>query len=177
MQKLFKKIFDLDLNKVEEFIKKDVLDSYTQYESPLPRECFNIDINWYPTCNEIYVHLEPILDHNKKWTKYYFQGKEISLKEYFEIHFSHWHYTFQEIYGMMTGETVYVEPIGLIDDEEKDKKAYDFMYKGKHVEIYIYNDGHAKLVEYDYEKDRDILKEVPEDLMREIVSLKDELGD
>ena len=172
MNKVFKKIFDLDPEVVEDYIRKDVEAKFAQSDDPESINDFDIRINWHPTCNEFYVFTDPKLDHDKNWEHYYFKGKSLTLDEYLPLTFDHWHYTFQEIYGYITGEIVYNEPIWLVGDTEHDKKAYDFIYQKKHVTVYDYKDGHAAIVEYDDKTESDVFREVPEDLMQEVIKLR-----
>ena len=114
--KYFKKIFELDPKEVEAFIEKRVND-YTKKCSETIEgynelySDYDIDIRWYPTVSEFYVHMEPKLETEDYRHFYCKSDKELTAGEYFRLTFHH-HFYFSEIYGLMTGNTVCYSTLG-----------------------------------------------------------------
>ena len=163
--KLFKKIFDLEPESVESFIRNKIKNHMLMDNIYLGIEnnCKFI-INWCVTVNEFYVYLEPDLKTND-WKTFSFRGNnDVSLHEYFDIIRNHWHFTFQEIYGEMTGETVLVEDVF---NTEYDKMLL-FMYNKERVTVGLKGNEWCML-DWDFEKDVEIKKPVPDDLMKHLL--------
>jgi len=167
---MFKKIFDLDPKEVEEFIRNKVIEDFKQYGNEVPED-IEFRVLWFPTCDEFYVHEEPKLN-TKDYKSWSFRGKEITLPEYFEIQGSHWHFTFQEVYGQMTGETTFVEKVGYIGKTDI-KEHLQFIYNKKWVDvIFVNNEWFVQEWEDSEDGDsKEIRKPVPADLLKAIYNL------
>ena len=164
---MFKKIFDLDPNKVEEFIKDDVKEYYSSDKDYL--KDYEIKINWCVPVDEFYVYLEPRLE-TKNWKKFNFKGKKnISLSDYFNETFQHHHYEFPAIYGRMTGETTFVDRVAILDPSDKNEKMYIFIYNKEYTTVVKDKaTGEWFIEKWDEDSDEEIRKPVPSDLMEEI---------
>jgi hypothetical protein len=99
---------------------------------------------------------------------YTFKGKKVkSVRKYFKISFGHQHFTFQEIYGLMTGETVFCGNLTYID--EPNKLGYMFVYNKEYVDVAVLLDKKKAYVsDWDEKKDCEIEKPIPADLMEYI---------
>ena len=161
---MFKKIFDLNPEEVESFIRKDVKGIIERDGNILPEDV-KINIVWCVACDEFYVHEEPILKTNdyQTWT---FREKEMNLKDYFEIQGRHWHYTFQEIYGRITGETTFVEDVGYIGKTDVER-CLGFIYNKEWTEVVRIKGKWFILTWEDDGTDygKEVKKSVPEDLV------------
>ena len=73
---LFKKIFDLDPKEVEEFVKNRVLE--TVEDNHYFNKYYEMDVRWYPTENEFYVHFEPKME-TEDYKHYTFKGKIVFI--------------------------------------------------------------------------------------------------
>ena len=123
---MFNKLFELNQEYVEDFIKKEAI-KYIGNPEP-NKEQFNI--HYYPFNDEIMVNMEPI----KYWKDLAENG--MTLKEYCAITVNHCHFTFQEIYGKLTGKTVYNGSVSVYDDEINETiKGYLFIYNKKEITI------------------------------------------
>ena len=161
---LFKKIFDLDPKEVEEFVKSRVLETVT--DKDYFNKYYEMDVRWYPTVSEFYVHFEPRME-TEDYKHYTFEGKKVkSVRKYFQISFGHQHFTFQEIYGLMTGETVLY---GHLAYDEPNRRGYMFVYNKEYVNVVVLSDKKKAYVsDWDEEKDCEIEKPIPADLMEHI---------
>ena len=78
---LFKKIFNLPPEDVEEFIRSRVKNMLEDYDGRY--DDYDIEIKWIVPHNEFYVHFEPKLQ-TKDWQVYSFgDNKNLSLKKRF----------------------------------------------------------------------------------------------
>ena len=166
---LFKKIFDLEPEAVEEFIKKQI------NPDCLTDDCY-LKIDWGVKYNEFLVEEEPKLS-TKDYKTWKYQGKKLSLGDYFKFGWNHWHFTFQEIYGKMTGETVFNEEISFDGkDLEKYDLMYSFFYNKKEVIVCHLITGEWCIREYikdAYHDDiyHEVTKPVPKDLMKAVLEV------
>lgn len=162
---MFKKIFDLDPKKVEEFIKDEVKNYYSDKDY---LKNYEIKINWLVTDDEFYVYLEPKLE-TKNWKKYSFKGKKnISLSDYFNEISKHLHYDFPAIYGEITGETTFVDKVTL-DPTDKNEKMYIFIYNKEYTTVVKDKaTGEWFIEDWDEDSDKEIRNPVPADLMEEV---------
>ena len=160
---LFKKIFELPPLEVEDFIRNKIKNMWGEDEGQL--DDYDIEVKWCVPYNEFYVHLEPKLE-TKDYKSFSFQGKEnLTLEEYFDENFTHWHYTFQEIYGLMTGETTYDGTIGLGKSEEYGPMGYRFLFEKEYITVEYHKPSKAwVVVKWDYEKDHEVLEDIPSKL-------------
>lgn len=164
--KTFKKIFDLDCKEVEDYIRKDVVEHYSKYDNCLPPEKYYVHIEWAPWCNEFYACISPKLDHDEKYKHYFIDGKELSLADYFEIKDCHWHYTFQAIYGEMTGEPTVVEEVGT--SEPNVEVMLDCRYNKQWI-LVVKDKGSDKWYCCDYdENDNPYKYDAPSDLLKAV---------
>lgn len=170
MEQLFKKIFDLDPNEVENFITQDYKDRWTRNGYTFPKD-MEVKIYWYPTCNEFYVFHDPKLE-TKDYKKYSFRGKRVNLSKYFDLTFyDHAHYDFQEIYGRITGETTYSGRVGLYGKPKDYDKMWTFWYKKEYTYVCHKADGTYFILDWDDETEEEIRKPVPTDLMEEVLKV------
>lgn len=156
--KFFKEIFELDPNEVEAFIKTEFKMKWTRSNCPFPSD-MDIKIYWYVTCNEFYVHLEPKLI-TKNYKTFKFRGKKVSLNDYFNYRFlSHSHFTFEEIYGQMTGKTTFVHEIHLVGEKEDCdiKKMISVIYDKKWMTLILVGN---QWLEQDFEEEGEEMVEI-----------------
>lgn len=167
VDKVFTKIFDLKPFDVEIFIREQVIEQ-------IKRNCeddnidwlkdYDLEIKWCVSYNEFYVDLEPKLD-TKDYKIFSFKGKEnITAGEYFELKNEHWHFSFQEIYGKMTGETTFISEIGVMGNPDI-AEAFSFIYHGTEVHVYYTTKGEWYIPEWDDKSGKRLKKPVPEDLL------------
>ena len=155
---MFKKIFDLDPNEVENFIKDLVKERYKRGLEPEEYEQwlkdYEILVRWYPTCDEFYVQIEPNIT-TKDYKHWYFHSdKELTAGEYFRLAFDHEHLYFREIYGLMTGETICYSSYGCCDPNHE---GYSFIVNKEYVSIERdKTDGHYYEQTYDKENDKQV---------------------
>lgn len=144
---LFKKIFDLLPEDVEGFIRYRVKNMWGEYDGRY--DDYDIEIKWVVPNNEFYVHLEPKLQ-TKDWQVYSFKDtKNLSLKDYFNETFTHWHFTFQEIYGLITGETVF-NGSRICCEEGFGNIGYEFLYEKEYIYVEYHKTTNAwVLVKWD----------------------------
>lgn len=162
---LFKKIFDLPPEEVETFIRNRVKNMWGEYDGRY--DDYDIEIKWQVPYNEFYVHLEPRLQTDD-WQVFSFKEKEnLSLKDYFDENFTHWHFTFQEIYGLMTGETVFDG--NLICDETEDfgRMGYLFLYEKEYLTVEYHKPTKAwVIVDWNEKEERVVLEDLPSKLVK-----------
>lgn len=162
---LFKKIFDLPPKDVEDFIRNRVKNMWGNYDGKY--DDYDLEIKWDVPYNEFYVHLEPKLQ-TKDWQVYSFkENKNLSLKDYFDKTFTHWHFTFQEIYGLMTGETVFGGHLSCEEIEDFGKMEYNFIYEKEYITVKYHKPTEAWIiVDWDEEKERFVLGDLPSKLVK-----------
>lgn len=154
---LFKEIFELDPKDVENFIKEKYKKYFAEDET--------MKIEWCVPYNEFYIQAKPKLQPNSKYTKYSFRRKKsLSLKDYFDITFKHYHDTFAGIYGEITGKPVVVEEIG--QHQEQGELLLDCRYNRKYVRVIKLKDDTWYCVDYDEKTGEEILTAVPDDLLK-----------
>lgn len=157
---MFKKIFDLDPNEVETFIKGLVKERYKrgleseEYEQWL--KDYELEVRWHPTCDEFYVQIEPNIttEDYKHW--YFHSDKELTAGEYFKLAFGHEHLYFREIYGLMTGKTICYSSYGCVDPNHE---GYFFIINKEYVSIERdKTDNKYYIGTYDEEKGKEVFK-------------------
>lgn len=157
---MFKKIFDLDPNEVETFIKDLVKERYKrgleseEYEQWL--KDYELEVRWHPTCDEFYVQIEPNIttEDYKHW--YFHSNKELTAGEYFKLAFGHEHLYFREIYGLMTGKTICYSSYGCVDPNHE---GYFFIINKEYVSIERdKTDNNYYIRTYDEEKGKEVFK-------------------
>lgn len=159
---MFKKIFDLDPNEVENFIKDLVKERRKRGLEPEEYEQwlkdYKIEVRWHPTYDEFYVQIEPNIttEDYKHW--YFHSDKELTAGEYFKLAFDHEHLYFREIYGLMTGEPICYTSYDCVDPN---CDGYSFILNKKYSYI-IFNKIEEKwyLEEYDEETEKSKLTEI-----------------
>lgn len=158
--KLFKDIFKLDPVEVEEFIRNKI---ETNYSSWYKDEDVTLIVEWCVPFNEFYVYTRPkmVIKENGKT---YYKNKKMTLKKYQDVIFNHWHLSFQEVYGEMTGKTIFIEEATICDNSIS--KALNFIYEKKWTEVCLGKNGKWYISEWAGEKET--RKEVPEKLMKAI---------
>lgn len=159
---MFKKIFDLDPNEVENFIKDLVKERYKRGLEPVEYEQwlkdYEIEVRWHPTYDEFYVQIEPNIT-TKDYEHWYFKDDhELTAGEYFKLAFDHEHLYFREIYGLMTGETICYTSYGCV---YPNCDGYIFILNKKYSYI-IFNKVEKKwyLEDYDEETEKSKLTEI-----------------
>jgi hypothetical protein len=164
VDKPFMKIFELKPFEVECFIRERVLKMIKAYSDDISwLKDYDLEIKWCVPYNEFYVNLEPKLK-TEDYNVFSFGDKEnLTAGEYFHLTDTHWHFTFQEIYSLMTGETVYDCPITICG--KPDLRGYSFIYKKEFITIHANIDGsEAYISSWDEEKNCEIKKAIPKDL-------------
>lgn len=164
----FKKIFDLDPKEVEELIKK-IVNGYTKKCSESIEGYselygdYDMDIRWYPTVSEFYVHMEPKLE-TKDYRHFYFKSdKELTAGEYFRQTFHH-HFYFGEIYGLMTGEPVCYSTLGT---GVPNQNGYLFVVNKEYkTVIQDLTTNKFYLQDWDDKKDEQILTPIADDFVK-----------
>lgn len=164
--KVFTKIFDLKPYDVECFIRDIIINK-------CKRDCvngdiswlkdYNLEINWQVPYNAFYVYLDPRLETEDYKVFNFKDLKNITAGEYFNLTNTHWHFSFQEIYGKMTGEIVFIHEIGGYG--QGIIKALQFMYNKEEVEIFYNEDKEWYIHFFLDEAKKYIKKPVPEDLL------------
>lgn len=165
VDKVFTKIFDLKPYDVECFIRDIIIDQCKRSSENGDigwLKNYDLEIKWHVPYNEFYVNLEPKLD-TKDYKVFSFNGKEnITAGEYFELSREHWHFSFQEIYGKMTGETTFISEIGVMGKSDI-ARAFSFIYHKAETHVYCTTSGEWYISEWDDENKKEIKKPVPED--------------
>lgn len=156
---MFKKIFDLDPNEVETFIKNLVKERRKwygpeEYEQWL--KDYELEVRWHPTYDEFYVQIEPNIT-TKDYKHWYFKDDhELTAGEYFELAFDHEHLYFREIYGLMTGETICYSSYGCCNSNHE---GYFFTINKEYISIEKdKTDGHYYVRTYDKENDKEVFE-------------------
>jgi len=157
---MFKKIFDLDPNEVEKFIKNLVKERYKrglnieEYEQWL--KDYELQVHWHPLYDEFYVQIEPKLT-TKDYNHWFFKtDKELTAGEYFKLAFGHEHFYFREIYGLMTGEPICYSSYGCCNPNHE---GYSFIVNKKYVSIEKDRiDNHYYIRTYDKENDKEVFE-------------------
>lgn len=157
---MFKKIFDLDPNEVETFIKDLVKERYKKGLEPEEYEQwlkdYELEVRWHPTCDEFYVQIEPKIttEDYKHW--YFHSDKELTAGEYFKLAFGHEHFYFGEIYGLMTGNTTCYATYGCCGPNHA---GYLFIINKEYVSIKKVKTSNNYFIQtYDEKKGREVLK-------------------
>lgn len=157
---MFKKIFDLDPNEVETFIKDLVKERYKRGLEPEEYEQwlkdYELEVRWHPTCDEFYVQIEPKIttEDYKHW--YFHSDKELTAGEYFRLAFGHEHLYFREIYGLMTGNTICYSSYGCVNPNHE---GYLFTINKEYVSIEKdKTDNNYYIRTYDEEKDKEVFE-------------------
>lgn len=157
---MFKKIFDLDPNEVETFIKDLVKERYKRGLEPEEYEQwlkdYEIEVRWHPTYDEFYVQIEPNIttEDYKHW--YFHSDKELTAGEYFRLAFDHEHLYFREIYGMMTGNTICYTSYGCVNPNHE---GYLFTINKEYVSIEKDKTANNYYIRtYDEENDKEVLE-------------------
>lgn len=118
---MFKKILDLKVSCVEDFIRKEVIKRYYN-EAPLDDNLY-LEIKWFFSdedfCDTFYVYTAPKNLEN------------ISMEKYNEIINCHFHFSMREIYALVTGETILIESPYSINNET----TYEFCSNKEYYEI------------------------------------------
>lgn len=159
---MFKKIFDLDPNEVENFIKDLVKERYKRGLEPEEYEQwlkdYEIEVRWHPTYDEFYVQIEPNIT-TKDYEHWYFHSdKELTAGEYFKLAFGHEHLYFREIYGLMTGKTICYSSYGCVDPNHE---GYFFIINKEYVSIERdKTDNNYYIKTYDEEKGKEVFKSI-----------------
>lgn len=160
---LFKKIFDLPPEEVEAFIRNRVKNMWGEYDGRY--DDYDIEIKWQVPYNEFYVHLEPRLQTDD-YKVFSFKEKEnLSLKDYFDENFTHWHFTFQEIYGLITGETVF-NGSRICCEEDFGNIGYDFLYEKEYIYVEYHKPTQAWIVVKWDEESHMTLEDLPSKLVK-----------
>jgi len=167
VEKPFIKIFDLKPYDVECFIR-DLIINQSKRDSENGNidwlKDYDLEIKWQVPYNEFYVNLEPKLD-TKDYKVFSFNGREnITAGEYFELTREHWHFSFQEIYGKMSGETTFVSEIGIWGKSDI-ARAFSFIYHKAETHVYCTTKGEWYISEWDDKKKKEIKKSIPEGLL------------
>jgi hypothetical protein len=166
MKDLFRKIFDLDPNEVEEFVKNLMIEhvkrnSESEEEALKYLKDYDVVVRWIVTDNSFYVFLDPKLE-TEDYKHFYFKDKkELTAGDYFTLSFNHEHYEFPEVYGLMTGETTFVEEIGICGEGDI-QKMLRFIYKKQSVTVIYVKD--IWLLQK-WEGDKEIREPLPNDLL------------
>lgn len=149
------KIFELDPKEVEKFIRDNILE---RQDWDLNK--YSIKIEWCVPQKEFLAYIEPNLDtvDYQTWT---FDGKQITLGEYFKFAWNHWHFTFADIYGRMTGETTFVTEITRVPDDGL--KRLQFIYNKEFIDVVVDKDE-IYIVEWNKMLHKEVKKPCPEDL-------------
>lgn len=163
MKQLFKKIFDLDPNEVEAFVKNLMIEQVKRNggDDEYLKD-YDIVIRWIVTDNSFYVFLDPKLK-TEDYKHFYFKDeKELTAGEYFRLTYTHEHYEFPEVYGLMTGETVFVQTIGGLTDIVE----CEYVYKKERVRVAQFKDGSYALLKWNEKTHKDDSLLLPEDLQQ-----------
>jgi len=172
MKQLFKKIFDLDPNKVEAFVKNLLVEQVKRNggDDEYIKD-YDIVVRWIVTDNSFYVFLDPKLK-TEDYTHFYFKDeKELSAGEYFRLTYTHEHYEFPEVYGLMTGETVFVQPIGVCGFEDLMAEG-EYIYNKECVHIAQLKDKSYVLLKWNEKTHKDDFLPLPEDLQQVVLEDK-----
>ena len=166
VDKVFTKIFDLKPFDVECFIRNKILEMSTRSSENNDiswLKDYNLKIEWAVPYNEFYVYLDPKLETEDYNVFSFGDKKNLTAGEYFHLTDQHWHFTFQEIYGLMTGETVFESTYATWGKSELD--GYTFMYKKEYVNV-VNNleENCAYVSKWDDNADKEIRKEIPTEL-------------
>ena len=175
MKQLFKKIFDLDPNEVEAFVKNLMVEQVKRNggDDEYLKD-YDIVIRWIVTDNSFYVFLEPKLK-TEDYKHFYFKDKkELTAGEYFRLTYNHEHYEFPEVYGLMTGETTFNGEVGIWPDPEH-PVDYDrilaFYYHKEYTQVCHKTDGTWYISDWDDVADKEVRKPVPADLIAEVLKV------
>lgn len=172
IDKVFTKIFKLNPYNVECFIRDIII-------AKCKRDCangdiswledYNLEIKWEVPYNEFYVFLDPILETEDYKVFNFKDMKNLTAGEYFNLTNEHWHFSFQEIYGKMTGETVFMYESSVPD--QRIMKALHFMYKEEEVDVY-YNEDREWYINFFLDEAKECIKKpVPEDLLKAAIKI------
>ncbi len=169
--KYFKKIFELDLKDVETFIENRVKE-YSKKCIKIDKDYnewlndYDIKIYWYPTVSEFYVQIEPKLE-TKDYEHFYFKSdKELTAGEYFKLAFDHYHYSFGEIYGLMTGNT---SCYSKFKTGTSNQDGYLFIINKEYkTVIHDLSTNKFYFQDWDDEKDKSILTPITDDSVKEV---------
>lgn len=158
---MFKKIYDLKVKDVEDFIKTEIIKDY--YNGKLDDNLY-LRIIWCPSDKEFgdtfYVNTQPIMESGKDQSWQYYKGKKISYEEYQKIVACHWHIDMREVYSLMTGETT------LLNLEEcEEYTRYEIAFQ-KEIKIVIANSKEWYIQKW--KDDIEIKEEVPKEIMEYI---------
>ena len=167
----FKKIFELDPKDVETFIENRVKE-YSKKCIKIEEDYnewlndYDIKIYWYPTVSEFYVQIEPKLE-TKDYKHFYFKSdKELTAGEYFQLAFDHYHYSFGEIYGLMTGNT---SCYSKFKTNTPNQDGYLFIINKEYKTVIHDLSTNKFYLEYwDDEKDKSILTPIADDSVKEV---------
>lgn len=167
VDKVFTKIFDLKPYDVECFIR-DTIISQCKRDGENGNidwlKDYDLEIKWQVPYNEFYIDFEPKLS-TTDYKVFSFNGKEdITAGEYFRLKMEHWHFSFQEIYGKMTGETIFISEIGIMGKSDI-ARAFSFIYHKAETHVYCTTKGVWYIPEWDDKAEKEIKKPVPEDLL------------
>lgn len=164
MKKLFKKIFDLDPNEVEAFVKNLFVEQIKKNGgNDEYLKDYDIVIRWIVTDNSFYVFLDPKLK-TEDYKHFYFKDeKELTVGEYFQLTWTHEHYEFPEVYGLMTGETVFVQPVSGFENAIA---RCEYIYKKETVSVAHLKDGSYALLEWNEKTHKYDSLPLPEDLQQ-----------
>lgn len=164
MKQLFKKIFDLDPNEVEAFVKNLMVEQVKRNGGDDEYlKNYDIIVRWIVTDNSFYVFLDPKLK-TEDYKHFYFKDeKELTAGEYFQLTWTHEHYEFPEVYGLMTGETAFVNSVNGFDDSIA---GCEYIYKKELVRVAQLKDRSYVLLKWNEKIQNNDVLPLPEDLQQ-----------
>jgi hypothetical protein len=167
MKQLFKKIFDLDPNEVEAFVKNLMVEQIKRNggDDEYLKD-YDIIVRWIVTDNSFYVFLDPKLKTEDYKHFYFNDEKELTAGEYFQLTYTHEHYEFPEVYGLMTGETTFVQIICGIGDFITD---CEYIYKKETIHVAQLKDESYTILKWNEKTHKDESLPLPEDLQQIIL--------
>lgn len=164
MKKLFKKIFDLDPIEVEAFVKNLLVEQVKRNggDDEYLKD-YDIIVRWIVTDNSFYVFLDPKLK-TKDYEHFYFKDeKELTAGEYFRLTYTHEHYEFPEVYGLMTGKTVFIQPVSGFENAIA---GCEYIYKKETVSVAQLKDESYALLKWNEKTHNYDSLPLPEDLQQ-----------
>lgn len=165
---MFKEFFELDKDTVESWLKKAYIDQCSRNGTPFDAKHKRLIINYYPFDDEIRVDESLIFDKNY-WEgdneKIIYNGKELTLVDYFKESFDHEHYSFQEVYAKITGKTVFEDYIHCLG--QPNVVGYSFYYNKENITVK--QDGDKFYIsEWNEAEGKEDQIPLPEDLLEEV---------